>query len=194
MRDDVPLLYVADQRSSGDPRHRPERSHEPARAGSAPGDERRASPASRRVGRARHQPADARLQAIPLRGGRSDGQNGSVMVFDITDPVSSPHEPLQRPHAELNPFMPPDRLAFSAPVATLAFVQHDWPLPSQTEGSNPINQYTGLLCNPSPDAHPTPNDVPRSRRLLPGRPGRRHPALAARWRTSRSACAGSSPS
>jgi hypothetical protein len=79
---------------------------------------------------------------------------GSVMVFDITDPVSSPHQPLQRPHPELNPFAPPDRLKFSSPAATLAFVQHDWPLPSQVQGSSPVQQYTGLLCNPNQNAHP----------------------------------------
>ena len=83
-----------------------------------------------------------------------DTNQGSVMVFDVTDPVSSPHQPLQRPHPELNPFSPPDRLFFSAPAATLAFVQHDWPLPSQIQGSAPIQQYTGLLCNPNTNAHP----------------------------------------
>ncbi|HEY5242107.1 MAG TPA: hypothetical protein VIJ22_11600 [Polyangiaceae bacterium] len=82
---------------------------------------------------------------------------GGVMVFDVTDPVSSPHQPLQRPHPELNPFSPPDRLLFSAPVATLAFVQHDWPLPSQVQQPAPIQQYTGLLCNPNPNAHPNPS-------------------------------------
>jgi hypothetical protein len=83
---------------------------------------------------------------------------GSVMVFDITDPATSPHQPLLRPHPELNPFTPPDRLQFSAPVATLAFVQHDWPLPSQapSEVSDPIHYYTGLLCNPNQYAHPDP--------------------------------------
>jgi hypothetical protein len=84
-----------------------------------------------------------------------DTTPGGVMVFDITDPVSSPHQPLLRPHAELNPFTPPDRIVFSAPVATLAFVQHDWPLPSQVPtGKPPIDQYTGLLCNPNQNAHP----------------------------------------
>jgi hypothetical protein len=85
-----------------------------------------------------------------------DTTPGGVMVFDITDPVNSPHQPLLRPHAELNPFNPPDRIVFSAPVATLAFVQHDWPLPSQAPGevADPIHQYTGLLCNPNQNADP----------------------------------------
>jgi hypothetical protein len=91
------------------------------------------------------------LYAVDTNGG------GSVMVFDVTDPVTSPHQPLQRPHPELNPFAPPDRLLFSAPAATLAFVQHDWPLPSQVQGSSPVQQYTGLLCNPNANAHPNEN-------------------------------------
>ncbi|MGD0525747.1 MAG: hypothetical protein ABSE49_11415 [Polyangiaceae bacterium] len=84
-----------------------------------------------------------------------DSAQGSVMVFDVTDPVSSPRTPLERPHPELNPFSAPDRLQFSAPAATLAFVQHDWPLPAQVyQGSAPVQQYTGLLCDPNPYAHP----------------------------------------
>jgi hypothetical protein len=81
----------------------------------------------------------------------------TVMVYDVTDPASPARAPLQRPHAELNPFLPPDRIVFSAPVATLAFVEHDWPLPSQVEGSSPVHQYSGLLCNPNQNAHPNPN-------------------------------------
>jgi len=84
----------------------------------------------------------------------SDTNNGSLMVYDVTDPASSSRVPMQRPHPELNPFQPPDRIAFSSPVATLAFATHDWPLPSQTQGATSINQYTGLLCNPNPNAHP----------------------------------------
>jgi hypothetical protein len=87
----------------------------------------------------------------------TDARHDSVMVFDVTDPVASPHVPLQRPHPELNPFAEPDRIGFSAPIAALAFVQHDWPLPSQNPnepGGAPIHQYTGVLCNPNPNAHP----------------------------------------
>ncbi|MGO9837479.1 MAG: hypothetical protein ACLP1X_25085 [Polyangiaceae bacterium] len=87
-----------------------------------------------------------------------DQGNGSLMVFDITDPASSPHMPLQRPHPELNPLQPQDRLTFSAPVATVGFVQHDWPLippgPNGTANPDQIHAYEGLLCNPNPNAHP----------------------------------------
>jgi len=87
-----------------------------------------------------------------------DQAEGSLMVYDVTDPALSPRTPLQRPHAELNPLVPQDRLAFSAPVATVAFVQHDWPLippgPNGTTNPDQIHAYEGLLCNPNPSAHP----------------------------------------
>jgi hypothetical protein len=81
-----------------------------------------------------------------------DESEGTVMVYDVTDPVNSPHVPMQRPHAELNPFVEPDRLAFSAPVATVTFVEHDWLLESQVDAQH---YYSGVLCNPNPNAHPT---------------------------------------
>jgi hypothetical protein len=84
----------------------------------------------------------------------SDVNNGSLMVYDITDPSSTSRVPMLRPHPELNPFQPPDRIAFAAPVAAIAFAMHDWPLPSQTQGAEPVNESQGLLCNPSPNAHP----------------------------------------
>jgi hypothetical protein len=86
----------------------------------------------------------------------TDTRDNSIMVFDVTDPVASPHVPLQHPHADLNPFVEPDRIVFSAPIASVAFVQHDWPLPSQnpSEPKPPIHQYTGILCNPNQNAHP----------------------------------------
>jgi hypothetical protein len=83
----------------------------------------------------------------------SPGAGGTLMVYDVTDPVASPHTPLIRPHPELTPLAPPDRLSFAGPVATVAFAQHDWPLPSQVD-PNHFLQYTGLLCNPNPNAHP----------------------------------------
>jgi hypothetical protein len=88
-----------------------------------------------------------------------DETEGTVMVYDVTDPVSSPHVPLQRPHAELNPFVEPDRLAFAAPVAAVTFVEHDWLLPSMVAtGGYPEHYYSGILCNPNPYAHPSLTD------------------------------------
>ncbi|MDP9033548.1 MAG: hypothetical protein M3O50_01970 [Myxococcota bacterium] len=78
-----------------------------------------------------------------------DAGKGQLMVFDITDPVALPQTPLLRPHAELNPLAPRDRLAFGAPVASVTFVRHDWPLAASTDT---LHEYTGLLCNPNPNA------------------------------------------
>jgi len=83
-----------------------------------------------------------------------DTADGSVMVFDVTDPDASPHVPLRRPHAELNPLIPVDRLKFSAPAAAVVFAQHDWPVLSPATPSDTVNEFTGLLCNPNPNAHP----------------------------------------
>ena len=81
-----------------------------------------------------------------------DQKDGTIIPYDITDPVASPRVPLRRPHPELNPFQPPDRIGFNAPVATVAFVRHDWPLTTinnaQVTGAAP----TGLICNPNPNA------------------------------------------
>ena len=85
-----------------------------------------------------------------------DQPGSTVMVFDVTDPVNSPHVPLQRPHAELNPFQPIDRLTFSSQVATMSFVVHDWPVQTPNGPSPSQSAYPGLLCNPNPNAHPNP--------------------------------------
>jgi hypothetical protein len=80
-----------------------------------------------------------------------DAYQGTLMVFDATDAVPAPFTPpLQRPHAELNPFAPRDRIAFQAPVAAVTFAYNDWPVPPQVDAAVPAP--TGLLCNPSPNA------------------------------------------
>jgi hypothetical protein len=85
-----------------------------------------------------------------------DTSDGSLMVFDVTDPIPAPFSPpLQRPHAELNPFVPPDRISFTAPVAAVSFAYNEWPLPPQGDAAAPA--LTGLLCNPSPNARPGPD-------------------------------------
>jgi len=94
-----------------------------------------------------------------------DASDGSLMVYDVSEPrPAAPASPMRRPHAELNPFASPDRLSFSAPVATLAFVKNDWPvLPSKAaNGSSASLQvaYTGVLCNPNPNANPTDGGAP----------------------------------
>ena len=91
-----------------------------------------------------------------------DSHDGSLMVYDVSSPAATTHMPMTRPHAELNPLQPPDRISFSSPVATLAFIQHDWPVPAVAvsgivgNGDN-VHTFSGLLCNPSPNAHPSAN-------------------------------------
>jgi hypothetical protein len=91
-----------------------------------------------------------------------DARDGSLMVYDVTDPASPTHMPMTRPHAELNPLLPPDRISFSAPVATVAFVSHDWPIPAVAvagivgSGDN-VPTFSGFLCNPNQEAHPSAN-------------------------------------
>lgn len=75
-----------------------------------------------------------------------DQKEGSIIVYDVSDPVASPHVPMTRPHPELNPFQAPDRISFSSPVASLAFASHDFsPL---TGTALP----RGVLCNPNLNA------------------------------------------
>lgn len=76
-----------------------------------------------------------------------DKKEGTLMVFDVTSDAS-PHVPLQRPHAELNPFQEPDRIQFSVPVATVAFARHDF---QPKTNPPPTAALTGLVCNPNPN-------------------------------------------
>lgn len=78
-----------------------------------------------------------------------DKSDGSIVVFDATDPTKADRSPIRRPHAELNPFQPEDRIAFSTPVVTLTFGRHDFPL-SRVRGVNVANARTGVVCNPNP--------------------------------------------
>jgi hypothetical protein len=76
----------------------------------------------------------------------------SIIVYDITDPVASPHVPMKRPHSNLVPLQPLDRINFSSGVSALAFVQHDWPLAETPSGALTAGAAsTGLLCNPNPN-------------------------------------------
>jgi hypothetical protein len=76
----------------------------------------------------------------------------SIIVYDISDPVTSSHLPLTRPHSELTPQLPLDRIQFNAPVAAIAFGSHDFPLTqnSATGGNIVGAAASGLLCNPNP--------------------------------------------
>ena len=73
-----------------------------------------------------------------------DQTDGSIMIFDVSNPSTTARTPLTRPHPELNPFSPPDRISFSYPVASLAFASHDYsPLASGAALQR------GILCNPN---------------------------------------------
>ncbi len=151
MRSDMPLLYVADEAvpvihviDLHDPSNPTEL--EPLLATSLVEPLRRVAVGGIAISPTTHD-FKTYLYAI-------DARQGTLMVYDVTDPATSPHSPLQRPHPELNPLALPDRLSFAAPVAAVAFVQHDWSLPSPAAPLDPIHQYTGLICNPNPNAHP----------------------------------------
>jgi hypothetical protein len=75
----------------------------------------------------------------------------SIIVYDVTDPIKSPHVPLTRPHPELSPQLPIDRIAFNAPVSAVAFAQHDFPVTQNpSSGQNIVGTAgSGLICNPN---------------------------------------------
>lgn len=87
-----------------------------------------------------------------------DRTDGSIMVYDVTDPHTTQRTPLRRPHPELNPFQPPDRLVFNSPVVALAFARHDVPL-AQINGFSVPNAASGVLCNPNPNVGPNSPDL-----------------------------------
>jgi hypothetical protein len=82
-----------------------------------------------------------------------DKKDGSIMVFDVSAPPTAPQGPLVRPHAETNPFQAPDRIVFNAPVATVSFARHDFPLTHVCD-SPVANARGGLFCNPNGNAGP----------------------------------------
>ncbi|WP_437971002.1 hypothetical protein WMF04_17705 [Sorangium sp. So ce260] len=83
-----------------------------------------------------------------------DAGDGSVMVFDVSDGASG-RSPLARPHAEWNPFQPPDRIRLTAPVRDLAVVQRDAPAILPATGVAP----EGLRCDPDPGLKPCDSNV-----------------------------------
>jgi hypothetical protein len=80
-----------------------------------------------------------------------DQKDGSLIVYDVTNPATAQRTPMQRPYSELAPNNPQDRIVLGAPVAAVAFVSNDWPL-TEVNGVNVTTAKTGLLCNPNPNA------------------------------------------
>lgn len=88
-----------------------------------------------------------------------DKRDGSIIVYDVTDPNATERTPLRRPNPELDPFQPPDRIAFPSPVVAVTFARHDFPL-STIDNTPQPNARSGLLCNPNPnlDARPSADE------------------------------------
>jgi hypothetical protein len=145
--DAVPLIHVIDVSNTAAPREQ-----EPLLATSVLTPGRRVSVGAIALSPATH---DYRRYLYAV-----DAKDGSLMVYDVTSPATSPRTPLRRPHAELNPLLPPDRLSFAAPVVSVAFVQHDWPLvPSNISPKcDSKHAFQGLICNPNPNAAPVGSD------------------------------------
>lgn len=74
-----------------------------------------------------------------------DADEGSIMVFDVSDGSTS-RVPLRRPDAALLPLQPPDRIRFGAPVADLIFLTRDVPKENPVTGQ----LVQGLECSPDP--------------------------------------------
>lgn len=74
-----------------------------------------------------------------------DADEGSVMVFDVSDDKTS-RFPLRRPGAEWNPFQPPDRIRFAAPIRDVLMIDRDAPQTVPATGEAP----EGVRCDPDP--------------------------------------------
>ncbi|MDB4940496.1 MAG: hypothetical protein JWP97_30 [Labilithrix sp.] len=90
-----------------------------------------------------------------------DEADGSLMVFDVTDPLTASRTPMLRPHPELDPFQAIDRINVGGPVVAVSFARHDVPL-AQINGVPIPSAASGLLCNPNPNLDPANNGNPLS--------------------------------
>lgn len=84
-----------------------------------------------------------------------DRVEGSILVYDVSDGVNAPRVPMTRPHPELNPFQPLDRIKYSEPVVSVAFARNEVPL-GQVGGGKRVDAASGLLCNPNPNLDSNP--------------------------------------
>ena len=76
-----------------------------------------------------------------------DQPTASVMVFDVS-PGATNRTPLVFPGAPRQPYLPPDRLRFSAPVRDVSFVMRDFPASAVDTGAGAF----GLSCDPYPNS------------------------------------------
>ena len=90
----------------------------------------------------------------------TDQPSASVMAFDVSP---GPPEKLQRTPlvfrgAPRQPYLPPDRLRFSAPVRDVSFVLRDFPKANVSTGAGQF----GLTCDPAPGDEALPGAAYRS--------------------------------
>lgn len=82
---------------------------------------------------------------------QNDQPTASVMVFDLAkvDPKDpDTRTPIIFEGSKRQPYMPPDRLRFNAPVQDVSFVLRDFPKPDPKTGAGEF----GLLCDPNPSS------------------------------------------
>jgi hypothetical protein len=77
----------------------------------------------------------------------TDQPTASVMVFDVS-PKATNRTPLIFPGAPRQPYLPPDRLRFSAPVRDVSFVMRDFP----ALDASGVGQFE--RCDPYPSTDP----------------------------------------
>ena len=85
---------------------------------------------------------------------QDDQPTSSVMAFDLTRIVEHANQPNRNDYrtplvfegAPRQPYMPPDRLRFSAPVRDISFVMRDFPKPDPGTGAGEF----GVSCDPDP--------------------------------------------
>ena len=79
-----------------------------------------------------------------------DQPSASIMVFDISAGTTS-RTPVIFPGSPRQPYSPPDRIRFSAPVRDVSFVIRDFPEPDPVTGVGVF----GVQCDPNPAASAT---------------------------------------
>jgi hypothetical protein len=79
-----------------------------------------------------------------------DQPTASIMVFDVSAGTTS-RTPVIFSGAPRQPYSPPDRIRFSAPVRDVSFVIRDFPEPDPTTGVGVF----GVQCDPNPTASVT---------------------------------------
>lgn len=74
-----------------------------------------------------------------------DVDDASTMVFDISDGAAQ-RTPLRRAHPEWDPFQPPDRVKYNAPIRDIIVIERDVPAVDPETGV----AVGGVRCDPNP--------------------------------------------